>query len=397
MYIHNHHLASLFQFEKMSVPVLTSDVTKDWLKNVLAANNNKDVEVKQLNLLDSKAGLFSNVFRATIINGKGEEQKLFIKMMPDPEDPYNVYLNDYGLDVTEIKTYKEILPMLDQFEAQHGKKSGRIAVLSPHFYAGDVDLSKDSRGYYIIMEDIYPQYSMAKISQCLTMAQICSALKKMAHFHAVAYAYSVVNKVDYTVLYPSNYKKYMQDKGILDLLDSIYVRAEQDMNEIGRHDLAKCMKHMSLDYVNTFKKVNQDQAHFLIHGDVWANNVMFESKRGGNNDCKLIDWQFCSSGHPLLDFACMAYISTKPKETEDNLKIMYDVYHDAFANVLEDLNVQPPWTRLEFEELANSQAYLHLVCGLMVGYDPVVKLPNMFERFVWLVEKAIQYCPQYFS
>jgi hypothetical protein len=52
---------------------------------------------------------------------------------------------------------------------------------------------------------------------------------------------------------------------------------------------------------------------FLIHGDYWANNMMFDK----NNDCKVVDWQFvfvcCQSVHmcPLV-----AYFSMKPEETE---------------------------------------------------------------------------------
>ena len=57
---------------------------------------------------------------------------------------------------------------------------------------------------------------------------------------------------------------------------------------------------------------------FLIHGDLWANNCMFDEV----SECILVDWQFTAVGNPLLDFGTMAYLSMDPKGTNYMPKLL---------------------------------------------------------------------------
>ena len=56
--------------------------------------------------------------------------------------------------------------------------------------------------------------------------------------------------------------------------------------------------------------------NFLVHGDLWSNNIMYET---GNKNCKLVDWQFLGTGNILADFGLFALASMDPKSTENNL------------------------------------------------------------------------------
>lgn len=56
---------------------------------------------------------------------------------------------------------------------------------------------------------------------------------------------------------------------------------------------------------------------FLIHGDSWANNLLFGAASPGG--VKLIDWQYTATANPMLDFGLTAYIGSKPEEVEANM------------------------------------------------------------------------------
>lgn len=65
-----------------------------------------------------------------------------------------------------------------------------------------------------------------------------------------------------------------------------------------------------LSLSNRYKKIicDENSKQFLIHGDLWANNCMFDKV----SECVIVDWQFSSTGNLFLDFGTLAYISMDP-------------------------------------------------------------------------------------
>ena len=71
--------------------------------------------------------------------------------------------------------------MLQDFESS-ALGSSIVRSMVCRYFAGQSSLSKDSRGFYVILEDISETYQMPKMEKGLTSEQIFDGLKKWLIF-----------------------------------------------------------------------------------------------------------------------------------------------------------------------------------------------------------------------
>ena len=63
----------------------------------------------------NEGGVLSSIFKAKVqLNGKNVQ--LFIKTMPSPDQPQRVFIEDYGIDAREVKTYSTLFKQLKEFD-----------------------------------------------------------------------------------------------------------------------------------------------------------------------------------------------------------------------------------------------------------------------------------------
>ena len=59
---------------------------------------------------------------------------------------------------------------LDDLESKHLGQSGQIAKMFPRFFGGDYILEpKDKRAYYLMLEDLNPEYKMINFNEGLSL------------------------------------------------------------------------------------------------------------------------------------------------------------------------------------------------------------------------------------
>ena len=100
------------------IPITPDLVDKTWLTTALSVNHkNSDIFVKELKSLPNEGGVLSSIFKA-VVNINGKEEKIFIKTMPMRPDT-RVFIENFPLDEVEVRTYTEIMPMLQKFEEEY--------------------------------------------------------------------------------------------------------------------------------------------------------------------------------------------------------------------------------------------------------------------------------------
>ena len=102
----------------MDIPITPDLVGKTWLLSALSANHeNSDIFVKDLKSLTNEGGVLSSIFKA-VVDIDGKEEKIFIKTMPMRQDT-RVFIENFPLDEVEVRSYTEIMPMLQKFEEEY--------------------------------------------------------------------------------------------------------------------------------------------------------------------------------------------------------------------------------------------------------------------------------------
>ena len=104
------------------IPSTPHQVTESWLISALS-NHGKEVKILELKSVKNEGGVLSSVFKAKV-DIDGNEEKLFIKIMPHDEGQ-RVFIENQPIDAIEIKTYAKILPI--------GRFTDNISLIGSHF------------------------------------------------------------------------------------------------------------------------------------------------------------------------------------------------------------------------------------------------------------------------
>ena len=257
----------------MEIPMTYDQVTEDWLKSALS-HHGETITVKELKSVKNEGGVLSSVFKAKVdIDGK--EQKLFIKIMP-PDQGQKVIIENHPLDSIEIKTYEKTLPMLQAFELKE-MGTNKLQGMTCRFFGGKSSLAKESRGFYVILEDIGDTHHMPNLDKGLSDIQVMDSLRKLAYFHGLSYCYAKKNNVDYSEGNDIPYLAILDVPEVQEYIDGeLFKRCIGELESRGEKELVEVLKKQSTNYLEKYKQaLDGNVGDFLTHGDIWSNNVMF--------------------------------------------------------------------------------------------------------------------------
>ena len=258
--------------KEVLIPMTPDQVNEAWLKSVLHKQDQNDIEVLEIKAINANIGYMSSAFQAQIlINEKLED--VFIKIMPLGDHQRSI-LEKYPFDATEIHVYENVLPKLEKFE-ESVLGSSHLKQMSCKFYAGKSSLNKDSRGYFVILEDIGSNFQMPNCHQGLTKTQILSAIKCLAQFHGISYCYGKLNGLKYfgNDFAFTKFFEYPEDRKFDKNGFNLAIEKLKAYNEFHSATILEGLQNNYLEKFKTaFYGTNQD---FLAHGDLWPCNLMF--------------------------------------------------------------------------------------------------------------------------
>lgn len=329
----------------MAIPTRQTEVTEPWLREVL--NLDDEAKVLSMETITDKNGFLSGVSRATVQFKQNEEPKhLFVKIISEPDDVFTAMFDIYNFDQVEIQFYKEHLPALIAME-ESKRSTSELKFMSPEFFAGDYNMEKDKRGFYVIMDDL--SQKGYKMTQELTFKAANSILAKTATFHALGYAFAkqYPQKVKEWNL-SSWYEKFLHDKDFVQVIEKSIETLISDLQEEEPKTASKISnlrKQWKLFYEES---LCSEDHRFLIHGDLWLNNIMVNDQ----DDGYIIDWQFLTADHPVNDVALLLFTSLSPVHLDDWLQDLLANYVTKFNATLEQCGIhEVPFDFKEFTDL----------------------------------------------
>lgn len=240
----------------------------------------------------------------------------------------------------------------------------------------------------MIMEDLtkLPQpYNMYDKMKVLPMEYAKMVVEKVAHFHGAWWL--ILNnklKLDNFPLSLAQVKNIYAMKGASGLkimLSKMVKTTVQHIAEMrkSRGDdqikidrMLKSVKNMT-KFIFSECYGNNDNSVFrtVIHGDLWNNNILFQSNPDGSaKDVKFIDFQVSTLAHPAVDLNYFLYIGTDRQFREQHLKDLLKSYYDVLSSYL-----SPHQPEVTFEQF-HQEYQERRVVGLL---GCVLLMPNMLN------------------
>ncbi|XP_046402314.1 uncharacterized protein LOC124168221 [Ischnura elegans] len=101
------------------------------------------------------------------------------------------------------------------------------------------------------------------------------------------------------------------------------------------------------------KETPNDNRRILIHGDFWANNMMFRYRNNNGEDepvdVKFFDLQLAKVCHPGVDLFYFLYVNTRRQLREKYLSVLLDEYYESLSTNLKLLDGSvPPYSQSDF-------------------------------------------------
>ena len=78
------------------------------------------------------------------------------------DDPSAGFVLEYNVDQVEIEVFKNWFPKFVQFEKEQFDGKSELELIVPKFFAGDFSLDHENRGFYLVLEDLHPEFAIIK-------------------------------------------------------------------------------------------------------------------------------------------------------------------------------------------------------------------------------------------
>ncbi|XP_052851515.1 uncharacterized protein LOC128261726 [Drosophila gunungcola] len=261
----------------------------------------------------------------------------FSKSAPEGNASRMEYLENFGVFQKEIVVYQNVLPDLHK----------ACAEVAPKCYYADKNL--------LVLENLADQgYRMgAGRDGLLSYEQLHCCLKTLAAMHAGSIIQEHRTGKKLTELQP---KSVVENAYPCDVTaDHLRVVNFQNACQVIKEFIKLIPKYQSqLDYIlenftermsYIFEAVKTSDVYqnTILHGDLWANNIMFQYGKYGESplQCRLVDFQLARYAPPALDVLTVLTIPTSKAFRDAHLSELLSEYYRFMTEFLKraDLDI----------------------------------------------------------
>ncbi|XP_039501203.2 uncharacterized protein LOC120457772 [Drosophila santomea] len=325
----------------------------------------------------------------------------FSKSAPVGNESRMEYLEDFGVFQKEIAVYQNVLPDLHK----------ACAEVAPKCYYADKNL--------LIFENLADQgYRMgAGRDGLLTYDQLHCCLKTLAALHAGSIIHEqkgqkITQSQPKSVVenaYPSDVSQehlrmvnFQNACLVLKEFIKLIPKYQSKLNYV----LENFTENMS--FIFEAVKTSDVYQNTILHGDLWANNIMFQYGRYGEVplQCRLVDFQLARYAPPVLDVLTVLTIPTSKEFRDAHLSEFLAEYYRFMTEFLKraDLDIArfiPEQSFYESVEKFRSVGLIEscLFCHLVILPPHCTqKLTNSVDGFNdFFTKKRIEICLEAFN
>ncbi|XP_005184246.1 uncharacterized protein LOC101895034 [Musca domestica] len=269
------------------------------------------------------------------------------------------YLEEFGVFKKEIIVYRDVLPQLQEI----------FPGVAPKCYYADNNL--------LVFEELQQGgYRMgAGRDGLLDYEHLQCAVKTLATMHAASIVFEVKQGVKINQIFPPA----IEENAYPSQLDEKHVRYQNFAN--GVEVFGELIKQMpkyekQLDYILSNLKTkmsvifplaqtSKDYCNVFSHGDLWANNVMFQYGKYGDSpiQCRFVDFQLARYAPPMLDLITLLTIPSSREFRSKYLTELLQEYYRFMGEFLkrEQLNIEDFLSTQEFWKTFEE----YRICGLI--------------------------------
>lgn len=265
--------------------------------------------------------------------------KFFVKSIPSNVAAQMKYCEEFGVFKKEANVYKYLLPLLFDIN----KKNNRV--FAPKCY-----LVKDE---ILVFENLIEQgfQTGTKNGGILDYDHLLCVLKSLAIMHSSSIVLEHQTKKSIPEMFGACVEENSYPDDPKNLRSVLFNNAAAALAEllksIPKYQNFPDKNHLVKSFQNILRKIfelckpSKKFRNVFCHGDLWANNIMFNYDKVQNIpvDCRIVDFQLARYSPPILDVITVLFIPTTSKFRQDHLDNLLKEYYRFLSQNLAEHNI----------------------------------------------------------
>jgi hypothetical protein len=334
-----------------------------------------DRKIKRLTAVGENYGSLMLSVDLTIKTPTGNEEIHAVAKTVPPNEFIQKVFNTPVTFRNEIAFYKKVVPLLQQFQREHGVK--KVIDFVPKYYGSRLNKNCDEgevdKDAVLLLENLkVANYTTLERREGFDLDVAKLIITDLAQFHAVLLALKlkkpdVFEKEIKRCLTPWNPPE--------DANQNTKAQIDKLIDDI--EELKPLRQRILKGFDNSIRSQEAREPFAVItHNDCWVNNFLVKLENGKPVKSIMVDYQIMSYGSPAQDIVFFLFSSVKNDVVKEHYDDLIKLYYKTFISVLEQLKCDTtPFTfealQKEIDHEAKYSQFQHLSFMLYPIFAPV--------------------------